>query len=103
MNNSDTRPQITPEKLEKACRILKVIAHPVRMSVIELLDKYEQLNVGEIQEHIEIEQAALSHHLINMKDKGVLQCFRDGKNMVYSLKEKKIVKILDCLSQCEME
>jgi predicted transcriptional regulator len=34
------------EKLEKAAGILKAIAHPVRMSIIELLNKNEAMNVS---------------------------------------------------------
>ncbi len=96
-----TQRYISPEQLEKVCTILKAIAHPVRMSVIELLERNKEMSVGDLQEHLSVEQAALSHHLITMKDKGILQCRREGKNMLYSLKEKRIVKILECMADCE--
>ncbi len=96
-----TQRYIGPEQLEKVCTILKAIAHPVRMSVIELLERNKEMSVGDLQEHLSVEQAALSHHLITMKDKGILQCRREGKNMLYSLKEKRIVKILECMADCE--
>lgn len=91
------------KKLEKAAAVLKTIAHPVRMSIIDLLDKNEAMNVTELQNELNIEQAALSHHLIILKGKKVLECHRDGKNMVYTLKEKRIVKILECVAQCDCD
>ncbi|MFN6944652.1 MAG: ArsR/SmtB family transcription factor [Cytophagaceae bacterium] len=100
MSTTENISQLSPEKLQKACGMLKTISHPVRMTIIDLLDKHEELNVSELQGFLSIEQAALSHHLITMKDKGILQCNRDGKNMMYSLKEKRILKILDCIAQC---
>lgn len=96
-----TQQYISPEQLDKVCIILKAIAHPVRMSVIELLERNNEMSVSDLQEHLSVEQAALSHHLITMKDKGILQCRRDGKSMLYSLKEKRIVKILECMADCE--
>lgn len=98
-STENTQTTISTDKLEKACTVLKSIAHPVRMSIIELLDKNVQMNVSEMQEQLQIEQAALSHHLISMKDKNILKCHRDGKNMVYSLKEKRIVKILEWVKE----
>ncbi|MBO9701905.1 MAG: winged helix-turn-helix transcriptional regulator [Sporocytophaga sp.] len=102
-STTDSKTGISIEKLEKACAVLKTIAHPVRMSIIELLEKNTRMNVGEMQEQLKIEQAALSHHLIAMKDKKILKCQREGKNMVYELKEKRIIKILECVAQCECD
>ncbi len=93
---------ISPEQLEKVCGILKAIAHPVRVSVVDLLEIHQEMSVGDLQERLSIEQATLSHHLITMKDKNILQCRREGKNMLYSLKEKRLVKILECMADCEI-
>lgn len=101
--NTESQRKISIEKLDKACTVLKSIAHPVRMSIIELLDQNEQMNVSELQEALNIEQAALSHHLINMRDKKILQSQRDGKNIYYSLREKRIVKILACVAECDCD
>lgn len=88
--------------MEKVCGILKAIAHPVRVSVVDLLEIHQEMSVGDLQERLSIEQATLSHHLITMKDKNILQCRREGKNMLYSLKEKRLVKILECMADCEI-
>ncbi len=92
--------EIETEKLEKAAFILKTIAHPVRLRIIELLDANDQLSVGEICERISCEQSLTSHHLSNMRLKGILSAQREGKNMYYSLKEKDVIKILSCIENC---
>jgi len=94
--------EANPEKLEKAANILKAIAHPIRIQVLSLLNQNERMNVSELQEVISIEQALLSHHLINMKDKGILACEREGKNIYYFIKEKAITGVLDCIRKCKM-
>ena len=62
------------QRLAKAAEILKTIAHPVRLEVLNILETYRELSVSDIQEKLSvtIEQSMLSHHLIKMKDKGIL-------------------------------
>ncbi len=93
--------RISIEKLEKATRILKAVAHPTRVAIIDLLDQCENLCVGDLQEKLGVEQATLSHHLITMRDKGILQTERQGKFIYYSLADKTITKIIQCINDCE--
>ncbi len=88
-------------KLEKMAHVLKAIAHPLRLEILELLEKKEPQSVAEILEQINTEQSLLSHHLTKMKDKGVLQSYREGRNIFYSLAFKEITKIFDCMEACD--
>jgi DNA-binding transcriptional ArsR family regulator len=88
------------EKFEKAAFILKTVAHPMRLAIVELLTNNESLSVNEICEKINGEQSLVSHHLINMKLKGILQSSREGQFIHYSLKLKEINKLLDCVQSC---
>jgi DNA-binding transcriptional ArsR family regulator len=88
------------EKLEKAAFILKTVAHPLRLAVIDLLDKKEKMSVNEICEELNAEQSLISHHLTNMKLKGLLRSEKQGVQVLYSLKEKDLVKLLDCIENC---
>ena len=97
---STPKSELTAEQLEKAAFILKTIAHPVRLKIIEILNKTEKMSVSDICEEIQCEQSLTSHHLSNLRLKGLLSAKREGKNMYYSLKEKDVVKILDCIENC---
>ncbi len=87
--------------LEKGAFILKTIAHPVRLAMILLLDKAGELSVSELTEGTGEEQSAVSHHLINMKLKGILVSRKEGNKVFYNLKERDVVRVLECIQNCD--
>ena len=91
---------IEPEDLERAAGILKAMAHPVRISILNALESGNSLTVTEIHSILGIEQSAASHHLGIMKEKGVLVSRREGKNIYYSLRNEKLKDMLFFLSYC---
>lgn len=93
--------KIDQNKLEKAAFILKTIAHPTRLAIIDLLQEKKKLSVNEICERLECEQSLLSHHLSNMRIKGLLNSQRKGTSIYYSLKEKDLAKIVTVIEDCE--
>lgn len=93
---------LTPEQLEKAAGMLKAIAHPVRIAILNLLEEGKKLSVTELHELLKIEQSAASHHLGILKDKGVLASKRDGKNTYYFLKHENLTNIIECVSKCSV-
>jgi DNA-binding transcriptional ArsR family regulator len=91
---------LTPEQLERAASMLKAIAHPMRIAILNYLDDGKRLTVTELHELLDIEQSTTSHHLGILKDKGVLGSARDGKNTYYFLKHDKLSTIIECVSKC---
>lgn len=91
---------LTAEQLEKAAGILKAIAHPVRIAILEYLENGQQATVTAIHEHLRIEQSTTSHHLGILKDKGVLGSKRDGKNTFYFIRNENLTTIIDCINKC---
>ena len=88
-------------KLEKAAFILKTVAHPARLAIIDMLRKGKKLSVSEICEELDMEQSLTSHHLNNMKLKGILGSEREGKQIYYYLKEKDVARLIDCIEHCQ--
>ena len=97
-----TKRNLSIRELEKVAEVLKAISHPVRLEILEVLEITESLTVSQIREQIEIdvEQSLLSHHLIKLKDKGVLQSVKKGKNCYYSICDRQVLKIFDCMEKC---
>jgi len=91
---------LSSEQLERAASMLKAIAHPMRIAILNYLDDGKQLNVTEIHKLLNIEQSTTSHHLGILKDKGVLSSRRIGKNSYYFLKYDNLSNIVDCVSKC---
>lgn len=88
------------EKLERIAYILKTVAHPLRLGIVHILEQHPQLSVTDICEMLGSEQSLTSHHLQNMKLKGVLASKRRGRSILYSLKERDISLIIECLENC---
>ncbi|MCU0415880.1 MAG: metalloregulator ArsR/SmtB family transcription factor [Cytophagaceae bacterium] len=95
------RSTLSPEKLEKAAYILKTIAHPIRLSIVDYLSKVTELSVNQLCDLVQAEQSLVSHHLQNMRLKGILKVRKEGVSCYYSLKEKNIISILHCVEQCD--
>lgn len=87
-------------KLEYAASKLRAIAHPMRIAIIELLEKNKKMSVTEIYKSLKIEQASASHHLNILKNKGVLLSKRDGKKIHYSLRYESLTEIIHCINRC---
>ncbi|MCP4121561.1 MAG: helix-turn-helix transcriptional regulator [Bacteroidetes bacterium] len=90
--------------VKQMAEILKTIGHPLRLKVLEALEQEEPLSVSQIQDRIpfDAEQSLLSHHLIKMKDRGVLSSEKKGMHVFYRLEDRHILKIFDCMQKCEL-
>ncbi|MBN2269925.1 MAG: winged helix-turn-helix transcriptional regulator [Sedimentisphaerales bacterium] len=86
---------------EQVAMVLKAVAHPARLQIVELLVPGEMC-VGDIEEALGEKQSITSQHLNMMRDKGVLACRRDGAKVYYRIENKNVIKLLDCVyDHCE--
>ncbi|MEM6317604.1 MAG: metalloregulator ArsR/SmtB family transcription factor [Bacteroidota bacterium] len=74
--------------LDDISETLRVMAHPIRLAIIELLFEEKERSVTDIHQTIGIEQAVASHHLRILKSKKVVQVRRDGQRSLYALKHE---------------
>jgi len=81
---------------DHVAEVLKAVAHPVRIQIIELLEKKEMC-VGDIVKALDGKQAITSQQLNMMKDKGVLECRREGAKVYYRIGNKNVIKLLYCI------
>jgi DNA-binding transcriptional ArsR family regulator len=91
--------ELSPERLDSAANMLKAIAHPLRISILTLLEGGNMLTVSEIQTSLNIEQSTTSHHLGILKDKGILASKRDGRNILYMLRNEHLSTLVECLGK----
>lgn len=96
-------PEINLKKFEKAAIMLKAMAHPVRIAILNILDNGKKLSVSEIHKKLNIEQSAASHHLGILRDRGVLKSERKGKNTFYFLKNNNLENMITCINLCACE
>ena len=74
--------------LEDASETLRVMAHPIRLAIIEILHRNGEQSVTKIYQALDIEQAVASHHLRIMKSKKVVTVRREGQHSIYALKDE---------------
>ena len=87
-------------QFEEAAYLLRAMANETRLCVIMQLSQAAELSVTELMEGMNCEQSLLSHHLNDMRAKGILSCRRSGKNSFYSLRDKRIIRVLRCVMHC---
>src|SRR4030042_689358 len=81
---------------EQVAEVLKAVAHPVRLQLGERLETKEMC-VGDIVLGLGGKQAITSQQLNMMKDKGVLNCRRNGTKVYYRIEDQNVVRLLHCI------
>ena len=72
---------------------LRVLADPNRLRILLLLER-EELSVAELQEVLSTGQSRISTHLAQLKQAGLVEDRKQGKNSLYSLKDRQFVDLL---------
>ncbi|MCL5023870.1 MAG: metalloregulator ArsR/SmtB family transcription factor [Nitrospirae bacterium] len=82
--------------------LLRVIAHPVRVRILEELKKGVKC-VSDFGELIEINQPNLSQHLASLRNRGIIDYYMDGRLRCYFLVDPIIPDLLELLEKdyCE--
>jgi len=84
-------------------KVLRVVADPNRLRILLLL-RSEELSVAELQEILVMGQSTISTHLSQLKQAGLVEDRRTGKNSLYRLKINEAKKILEeLLTQAKEE
>jgi len=85
--------------LEESTETLRALAHPLRLSIVDLLHEHKNMSVTDIFTALDVQQAVASHHLRIMKNKNIVKVKRDGQNSIYSLSSPAVYKFLGLLKK----
>lgn len=89
-----TRVTINDEKLKVSSEVLRALAHPLRMKILEFIDKNKTINVNKIYNTLKLEQSITSQHLKILRLAGVVETSREGKFIHYSINYSKVQTVL---------
>lgn len=87
---------IPMERLEQAATVLRLLAHPHRLRICELLSS-DRMPVGALAEHLGIHCNTASQHLNMMKAFGILASEREGKEVFYRVVDPRPNWLLECI------
>lgn len=91
--------RVDANKMEHAAAMLKVLAHPKRMAIVDLLGRIDRMTVTNIYTELEMPQAIASQHLITLKDRGILTSQKSGTKIYYSLAVPTLMEVIRCLEE----
>lgn len=92
---------IEPGVLARASRVIRVVGHPLRLRLLELLEGDER-NVTDLVQATGLTQATVSQHLKILRAEGVVGDRREGPRVFYRITEPKVSRILDCIRECDL-
>ncbi|HQH28917.1 MAG TPA: metalloregulator ArsR/SmtB family transcription factor [Oligoflexia bacterium] len=81
---------------EKRATILKALAHPVRLFIIDELAKKEKC-VCELRDLVGSDISTVSKHLLLLKNAGLVKDRKQGLQVFYSLQVSCVLKFFDCV------
>ena len=101
MNDVPQIRSVKPEVLARAAEIIKILGHPLRLKIVEVLESRDA-TVSDIQEILDMPQAIVSQQLAKLRNLDLVAATRTGVHVVYSLVEDKVPRILDCVRECDV-
>ena len=81
---------------EKQAALLKALAHPVRLKIVEGLLSHE-CNVNKMVGNLNIPQSTASQHLTVLKSQGILQIRKEGVKTCYRVVDEKVAQLIRVL------
>ena len=93
-----TKVNINNEKLQESSEILRALAHPLRMKILEFIDKHKTINVNKIYNTMKLEQSITSQHLRILRVTGIVETKRNGKFIHYSIDYSKLANVLKAIN-----
>jgi len=83
-----TKSEIFTTKQNKLANLLKALAHPARIAIIQHLVKAEHCICGDLVEELGLAQATISQHLKELKSIGIIKGCVEGTSVSYCIDEK---------------
>ena len=80
----------------RASDFLKALSHESRLMILCHLSSGER-SVTELEHLLSARQAAVSQQLMRLRQEGLVQTRRDGKQIYYSLADDRAVRVMDVI------
>ena len=87
----------TQAKYEARARIIKAMAHPTRLFIVDELARNGERCVCELTEMIGVDMSTVSRHLATLKAAGIIADDKRGAQVYYSLRVKCVLSFFECV------
>ncbi len=77
--------------------LMKALAHPARIAIIEFLLKTDSCICGDIVNELPLSQPTVSQHLKELKQAGIIQGTIEGNAICYCINQETFTKIQESI------
>ncbi|SHI85752.1 ArsR/SmtB family transcription factor [Desulfofundulus thermosubterraneus] len=84
------------QQYEEKAEILKALAHPIRLCIVEGLINNE-CNVTRMRECLDLPQSTVSQHLSILKSRGIIRGRRKGTEICYTVTSELVKELMKVL------
>ena len=96
IKNKRTKPKGSPAAFNEAAECLRILAHPVRLRIVQLL-LHGRYAVGELAEDCDVPDNVVSEHLRLMQRCGFFTSEREGRRVYYQVAEPHLENLMKCV------
>ena len=86
----------TQARYEARARIVKAMAHPTRLFIVDELSRGERC-VCELTEMVGADMSTVSKHLATLRSAGIVQDDKRGSQVYYSLRCPCVLRFFECV------
>lgn len=83
-----TKTEIFTDKQNRLAQMMKALAHPARIAIIQQLIKTNACICGDLVEELGLAQATISQHLKELKNAGLIKGTIEGTSVCYCIDDK---------------
>jgi DNA-binding transcriptional ArsR family regulator len=83
-----TKTEIFTDKQNGLAQMMKALAHPARIAIIQHLIKADACICGDLVDELGLAQATISQHLKELKNAGLIQGTIEGTSVCYCIDPK---------------
>ena len=84
-------------KYEARAAIVKALAHPARLLIVDELSEHGQRCVRELTELVGTDLSTVSRHLLILRNAGIVESEKRGATVYYRLQVRCIRKFFECV------
>ncbi|MGH1285983.1 ArsR/SmtB family transcription factor [Bacillus toyonensis] len=82
---------------EKITEVLKVLVHPIRLSLVEIMRTKGPTNVTTMYKNLQMPQSTISQHLSKLRAAKIITGIRKGLEVYYEITDNRTKAILSSL------
>ena len=87
----------TQAQYEARATIVKALAHPARLKIVDELAEHDERCVCELTELVGSDMSTVSRHLAQLRAAGIVEDEKRGQMVFYRLRVKCILGFFDCV------